>query len=288
MSLAFPPFTPVVKKLIIINAVVFVVVLIGNIGARNFGGTIFDLFGFEPRQAVQGLWLWQFVTYGFLHAGVMHLLVNMLSLWMFGSQLEMDWRSRRFTEFFFFCLIGAAVTTVVLAYVGAAMQPSDNWFVNRLATLAVTTTVGASGATYGILLAFGMLYGDRELFMFPIPIAIKAKYLVGIIVFLVFASTLSGGARGVAEFAHLGGLLFAFIYVRFLGRHGLLVGASERYYGIRNSYYKWKRRRAGRKFEVYMRQYDRKQYFDEHGNYRPPQGGEIKGGNGESRPPWVN
>jgi hypothetical protein len=91
---------------------------------------------------------------------------------------------------------------------------------------------------------------------------------------------------GIAVFAHLGGLLFGFLFVKFLPSRGLSYAASERYFGVRNSYYRWKRRRAARKFEVYMRGHDRKVTFDEHGNYVPPDDNDKT--NGGSKSGWVN
>jgi hypothetical protein len=149
-----------------------------------------------------------------------------------------------------------------------------------------TATLGASGGVYGVLVAFGMLYGDREIFLFPFPFSMKAKYLVGIIVFLVVISTLQPSPGGVANFAHLGGLFFGFVYVKFLPKRGLAFGTSEKYFSLRNSYYRWKRRRAARKFEVYMRDHDRTVTFDEHGNYIPPEDSGKK--NGGSKSGWVN
>jgi hypothetical protein len=114
----------------------------------------------------------------------------------------------------------------------------------------------------------------------------KAKYLVGIIVFLVVISTLQPTQGGVANFAHLGGLFFGFVYVKFLPRRGLMFGTSEKYFSLRNSYYRWKRRRAARKFEVYMRDQNRTVTFDEHGNFVPPEESDKKNGGGKSG--WVN
>ncbi len=125
-----------------------------------------------------------------------------------------------------------------------------------------------------------MLYGDREIFMFPLPFSIKAKYMVAILVLIVLASTLQPGPGGMANMAHLGGLLFAYLYLKFLPRRGLTYGFSERYFGARNSYYRWKRRRAARKFEVYMRKHDSKQFFDEYGNFREPETWDQKGRGG--------
>jgi membrane associated rhomboid family serine protease len=197
----------------------------------------------------------------------------MLTLWMFGSQEEQDWGSRRFIEFYLFCVVGAALVTIGVSYLGWGMTPR-------------TLTLGASGGIYGLLIAFGMLYGDRELFLFPLPVAIKAKYLVGILMFIVLISAFQPSQGGVANFAHLGGALFGFLYIKLLPKRGLGFAASERYFSLRNSYYRWKRKKAAKKFEVYMRDHDRKVTFDEHGNYVPPD--ENDKTNGGSKSGWVN
>jgi len=106
-----------------------------------------------------------------------------------------------------------------------------------------------------------------------------------IMVLLVVVATFQPG-QGVANFAHLGGLLFGFLYVKFVPRRGLTLGASEHYFSLRNSYYRWRRRRAARKFEVYMSKHDRKVTFDEHGNYVPPD--EMDKKNGGSKSGWIN
>ena len=151
-----------------------------------------------------------------------------------------------------------------------------------------TSTLGASGGVYGLLLAFGWLFGEQEIFMFPFPFRIKAKYMVAVLILIALAGALgdpSGG--GTANIAHLGGLFFGFAYLKFLPRRGFTFAFSESLYGMRNSYHRWKRRRAARKFQVYMRKHnsDPKQYFDEYGNFRPPDDNDKKdGGKGG----WVN
>lgn len=271
MGLGFPPFTFAVKWLVIANGVVYLLMSLAHVAAPTIYAYAYGGGGLVPAAVVHG-WIWQVVTYSFLHAGLFHLLFNMLALWMFGATLESDWGTRQFLEFYFFCVIGAALCTIAISYTGV------------MGVSPMTMTVGSSGGVYGILLAFGMLYGDRELMLFPLPFLIKAKYMVIGIIFIALVGAMQGGG-GVAYFAHLGGLLFGFLYIKFLPRRGLMFAGSESAYGIRNSYYRWKRRRAAKKFEVYMRKHDRKEFFDEYGNYRPP---EDKG-NGESRrPPWVN
>ena len=273
LSLSFPPFTYWVKRIVIACAVIyFVTVLLALLSARA-EGNIAHYLGLVPNLVVGRGMLWQLVTYSFLHAGLWHLLMNMLTLWMFGAQEEMDWGSRKFIEFYLFCVVGAAIVTAAVAYMHLGLRTD-------------IPTVGASGGVYGVLVAFGMLYGDREIFLFPFPISIKAKYLILIIIFLVVIATLQPSQGGVANFAHLGGLFFGFVYVKFLPRKGMMFGASEKYFSFRNSYYRWKRRRAARKFQVYMRDHDRTVNFDEHGNYIPPD--DAKKGNGGSKSGWVN
>ena len=236
-----------------------------------------------PAYVAHG-WIWQLVTYSFFHVGLFHVLFNMLTLWMFGSQIERDWGYRKFLEFYFYCAISAALLTVSIAYLGTVAA------FGFLGISPLTVTVGASGAIYGLMVAFAVLHGDQEFMLFPLPFMIKAKYLVGILLFISLAGAFQGmgpGHRGesVAYFAHLGGALFGWIYVRFLPRRGLMSGASEEYFGLRNEYYRWKRRRAARKFDVYMSKHDRGDQLDEIGKNRPPE----NKGNGETRrPPWVN
>ena len=134
-------------------------------------------------------------------------------------------------------------------------------------------------------IAFGVVFGENEILMIPFPVALKAKYFVAILIVVTLAFAIQGGGN-VAYVAHLGGLFFGYIYVKFVPRSGLpRLGMSERYFGLRNGYYRWKRRRAARKFEVYMRKHDRTVTFDEQGNYIPP---DEEKKNGGSKSGWVN
>jgi membrane associated rhomboid family serine protease len=278
-SLSLPPFTKAVKWLILINAGMYLLITLLQTVAPDFSSAVFLILALIPKMVMHG-GIWQLVTYSFLHSGIFHLLFNMLALWMFGAQLESDWGRKQFLEFFFFCVVGAALTTVAVAYTGVGgVSPA-------------TITVGASGGIYGILMAFGLIYGDREIMLFPIPFSMPAKYFVAGIVFIALVSAIGAAAPGrgeaIAYFAHLGGLLFGFLYVKFVPKRGLMFGAGERYFSARNSYYRWRRRRAARKFEVYMRKHDRTVTFDEHGNYIPPDNPEADKKNGGSKSGWVN
>jgi membrane associated rhomboid family serine protease len=285
MSLSFPPFTRAVKQLLIANGAIFLLfwVLRAFDLTAAIGDWAYSHLGLAGYAVVHGE-IWQLITYSFLHYGILHLLFNMLALWMFGAQLEQDWGYSLFLQFYFFCVVGAALVTVAVSFTGV------------LGVSPLTLTVGASGGIYGLLLAFGMLHGNSEVMLFPLPFLIKAKYFVIGIIFLALYGALSsahGGGQSIAYMAHMGGLLFGYVWLKFVPRRGFAYAASERAFGVRNSYYRWKRKRAARKFEVYMRKHDRgdykhDDYFDEYGNFRDPSARDPGKKNGDTRPPWVN
>ena len=285
MGLSFPPFTRAVKQLLIANAAVYVAVLLLGAFAEGSERWIQLHFGLVPYVVVFRAWIWQLVTYAFLHSGLFHIFFNMLALWMFGAQLEQDWGYNIFMQFYFFCAVGAALTTVAVSFTGL------------LGASPIVPTVGASGAIFGLLLAFGILHAEAEIMLFPIPFMIKAKYFIIGLIFIEVCLMLSSAHRpgeSVAYMAHMGGLLFGYIWLKFVPRRGFGYATSERAFGLRNSYYRWKRKRAARKFEVYMRKHDdrgdykHEDYFDEYGNFRDPSAREPRKSNGDSRPPWVN
>src|SRR5579871_5232282 len=275
MTLSLPPFTRAVTWLIGINTGVFLLLELFEVARIPLGGYIGFYGALLPLDVVQRGFVWQIVTYSFLHAGFGHWFFNMIALWMFGAAIENAWGSRRFLELYFIGILGAAVTTVAFSY---AHVLSDQ----------TRATVGASGGVFAILLAFGILFADNEIMMFPFPFLIKAKYFIGILIVITLAFAMTGGGN-VAYIAHLGGLFFGYLYIRRGPKKALVnMNVSERYYGIRNSYYRWKRRRAAKKFEVYMRKTENRQvHFDEHGNYIPPDDDSGKG-NGGGKSCWVN
>ena len=283
MSLSFPPFTRAVKQLLIANAAIFLLQVLLGVFAPKPGQVLQVLLQLRPEDVIHG-WIWQLATYMFLHAGLWHILFNMLALWMFGVQLEQDWGHSLFLQFYFFCGIGAALVTIAVSFTGI-LQASP-----------YTATVGASGAIFGLLLAFGILHGDSEIMLFPIPFLMKARYFVIGLIFIEVILTLSAARQpgeSTAYMAHLGGLLFGYIWLKFVPRRGFGFASSEKFYGLRNSYYRWKRKRAARKFEVYMRKHDRgdyrhEDYFDEDGKMRDPSARDRQKKNGDARPPWVN
>ncbi|MBM3745779.1 MAG: rhomboid family intramembrane serine protease [Acidobacteria bacterium] len=227
---------PGVKWLLLTNAAVFVMDYFAHV---LFRGDPFRVFGLVPHQALFSGYLWQPVTYLFLHGGFWHILINMLTLWMFGMDLERDWGTRRFLEYFFLCGVGAGVCVIVASALFGGMG---------------IRTIGASGAVYGLLLAFGLLYPNRVvLFSFLFPI--KAKYFVMIIGAIAFMSSFSTGS-GVSHIAHLGGMIFGYLYLGAkLPRINLLAGLQRRYR-------EWKLARARKRFQVYLRKHDHDQDRD--------------------------
>src|SRR5271165_4290192 len=216
ISLSLPPFTRWVKRLILTYAAIYLLMAVMRLASPFAREWVVVYLGLIPKLVMQGM-IWQLISYSFLHLELLHFLFNALALWMFGSQLESDWGSKRFLEFYFFCTVAAAVTTVAVSYMHLpGLSPG-------------TPTIGASGGIYGLLVAFGVLYGESEIMMFPLPFLIKAKYFVWGIVFLTLVGAIQE-TGGVANFAHLGGLLFGYLYLKFLPRKGLMFATSERYF----------------------------------------------------------
>ena len=225
----FGYFPTGVKWLLIVNTAVFILT---SLFARQFGDDI-RLLELAPVAVVKHFAIWQLATYLFLHGGITHLLFNMLALWMFGSPLESDWGTRPFLKYYFICGIGAGVCDVAL---NAAM---GNW---------TTSTIGASGAIYGLLLAFGVCYPDQTVlmgFLFPI----KAKYMVMIYAAIELYLSL-GVNNGVSNIAHLGGMVVGFVYLK-----SRLPKLKLRIPDWRGAYRQWKLQRAKKKFQVYMRKH---------------------------------
>src|SRR5713101_2030522 len=273
ISFTFPPFAGWVKRIILACTGIYLLEAVLRLFAPAVVRLMGEWLALIPTSVMHGK-VWQLVTYSFLHASFSHVFFNMLTLWFIGAYLESDWGPRRFIECYTFCVVGAALVTIAIAYT------------HFLGASPATATVGASGGIFGLLMAFGILYANQEMFLFPLPFRIKAKYLVGIWVVVAIIAVFEPSQGGVAVFAHLGGLFFGFLWVKFMPSRGLGYATSERYFSVRNSYYRWKRRRAARKFEVYMKDHDRKVTFDEHGNYVPPDDNDKT--NGGSKSGWVN
>jgi membrane associated rhomboid family serine protease len=219
------PLTPAIKALMIANVAAFLAAMIVPAMTLHLG--------LRPADVVGSLQIWQPVTYMFLHGGIFHLLFNMLALWMFGVELERTWGSRFFTKFYFVSGVGAAITTLVLSFTPFAFADQ----------LYYSLTIGASGAVYGILLAYALYFPNRPIYLwmiFPIP----ARYFVMIIGAISLLSSMGGSGGGVAHTTHLGGLIAAYLYLKGGGRTHLMAEIKYRYL-------KWRINRMRRRFDVY-------------------------------------
>ncbi len=219
------PLTRAVKILIISCVVVFLCQFISRVITGR--SEINLIFGLIPVLVWRKFFIWQLFTYAFLHGGIFHLIFNMFALWMFGCELERHWGTRVFVKYVLVTGIGAGISTVIV-------------FPN----LSIPT-IGASGLVYGILLAYGLFFPNRMIylyFLFPI----KAKYFVLIFGAIELYASWSGSSDNIAHIAHLGGMLFAFVYIR--------------YYSILNNlrlyYYQSKWRRLRRRFRVVEKEAD--------------------------------
>lgn len=186
------PITRTVKALIVVNIAVYVL----QITAHLFGIQSIDwYFGLVPIRVTHELMLWQFVTYMFLHGGVFHIFFNMLTLFMFGNELERFWGTRRFLSYYFITGIGAGICSWLVA-------------INNSAVI-----IGASGAIYGLLLAYGMTYPNRIVYLnFLLPL--KVKWMVLIMGGFAFLSSIAGSEPGVANIAHLGGMVVGYLFLK--------------------------------------------------------------------------
>ena len=212
-----PTLTPMVKYLVIGCALTFFLQL-------GPGREMIYFFGLTPFLILTKLFLWQFVTYLFLHGGFWHLFWNMFALWMFGCELERYWGGKQFLRFFLVTGVGAGVLSVLF-------EPSSQ-----------IPTIGASGSVYGILMAYGMMFPERLVylyFLFPV----KVKYFVAVLGVITFMSAFGSSGSAVAHTAHLGGMVFAFLYLK-----GWLSIS-----GIRQTYHRWRVRRMRERFKVYER-----------------------------------
>ncbi len=235
-----PPLTPMVKRLIIITSAVFILTYIP---LQIFHSAVFDLpfawFALQAYDVTHRFYLWQLVTYLFLHGGWFHIIFNMFALWMFGADLETLWGGKKFLTYYFVTGVGAGILDVILNTLFRPEMPS--------------ATIGCSGAVYGLLMAYGMLFPERLIYLYMI-IPIKAKWFVAIMGAIEFVSSFGGPGSGISHFAHLGGMLFGFLYLR---------GWSLPY-RWQLQYHEWRRAQLRKKFEVYMRDQEKK---DKHGRW---------------------
>ena len=221
----FQKIPTVTKFLLIANILIFLITTFSGVDSRG-SYVLNEIFGLHFFLS-SDFHIYQLVTYMFMHGGWEHLFFNMFALWMFGCVVERVWGPQKFLFYYIACGIGAGLFQEAAQLGQFYMMASD-----QIAEFGVTavvranaaglsnwTTVGASGAIYAILLAFGMIFPEERIFIFPLPIPIKAKWFVifyaGLELFLAISTT----GDGVAHIAHLGGMVFGFFMIRYWRKH---------------------------------------------------------------------
>jgi membrane associated rhomboid family serine protease len=220
------PMTPAVRAIIYTNVAVFVVTLV-------LPGVVISTFGLSPALVIEKVRVWQLMTYLFVHSPSQfsHILFNMLSVWMFGVDLERRWGTREFVKYYFITGIGAGVSMILVSLLPFASTSETYGAV----------TIGASGAVYGLLMAWGLLFPHRQiLFMLIFPLS--ARVFVLIMGAIAFVSAVGASGGPVANVAHLGGLLMGFLYLK---------GPTNLQMELRYRMTKWRMERMRRRFNLH-------------------------------------
>lgn len=215
----------VTKNLLLVNIIAFVATWILQLRGLDLN----DLLGLHFFMAAD-FQVWQLLTYMFLHSGFTHILFNMFALWMFGVVIENVWGPKKFLFYYISCGVGAGIMQEIAQFFSfyftiSAQDPTVGFgelfaIGHQLSTqLNGWTTIGASGAVYAILLAFGMIFPNEHIFIFPLPIPIKAKWFVMFYVAIDLFSAMSSSGDNVAHMAHLGGMLFGYLMIRYWNNH---------------------------------------------------------------------
>lgn len=248
----------ITKNLLIINVLMFVAYFVFG----RLGIDLNDALGLHFFLS-SDFHVYQLLTYMFMHAGWTHIFFNMFALWMFGRIVESVWGSKRFLFYYLACGIGAGLIQMIAQFISFYAIASEEipgfGFGNIMAVVHNSemvinswTTVGASGAIYGILLAFGMLFPEERIFIFPLPVPIKAKWFVALYAGLELVLGLGMPGDSVAHFAHLGGMLFGYIIIRYWrnnpgnGYGGGMYGGGQSVFGKMKNFWDRHSRKGGR------------------------------------------
>ncbi len=227
--------TPGVQALLIANfAVFFFQVLYRYFASVMAHQKLLFWFGLVPAGVIPGLRIWQPFTYLFLHdpTTIWHIVMNMFMLWMFGRELELVWGKNRFLKYYFITGVGAGLINILVKTVPALFGHG----------LSYVPTIGASGAIFGVLIACAILFPDRRVYLFPIPVAMSMRMVVAIMAAFTFLGTFGLGDDKVSHLCHLGGMLVGWLYLR---RGSFL-------YNVRNTVTDWQYKRNRKRFEVYI------------------------------------
>ncbi len=249
--LAFPDFHGATRRLVLVNLVAYFVLALALLVFPAVAGSLAMGLALDPVTFLHG-GFWQPLTYSFVHLSLIGTLFELLSLWFLAGFLESLHSDTWVMGLYGVSVLGTALAAILL-YWGGMVTGYGQPF-------AMLT--GCFGGIFGLLVAIGLLYGEMEFLLF-FTIGIKARYMA--IIYGLIAIAMLFGEQRLYAFAQLGGALAGFVYIRMAPRRGFSFAFSEQWYGLRNRYYRWKRRRAARKFEVYMRSQGRTVRFDGNG-----------------------
>ncbi len=255
-SLTLPPFEGATRKLVLWNVVTFFAFVLISLIFPRLALPLNEHLALIPADVFHGQ-LWQLVTYAFMPLGLVSTLFAMLTLWFCGSMLEGAYGSRWLYELYFVSVAGGALLASAITY-------------TRLFHLdpGLAIEMGPYAGIFGLLIAIGTYFGDQEFLLFFV-LRLKARYMVAIYILIEVALLLTSASKFSAA-VQLSGALCAFLFLRLAPRKGLGFLFTERLYGLRNDFYRAKRRRAAKKFQVYMRKQNREVHFDSNGKYVDP------------------
>lgn len=270
-EMGLPPFRGAVRQIILGSTAIYVVILLLVAFAAPIGQRVLALGILAPERIHEG-WLWQFVTYAFMYTDPMDFVLSLVGVYFLGSAVEERLGRSRFYVLFFGSIVLSAVAGFALSLTHVIAQGP---------------AFGSGAAANAILMIFFLMNRGAPIMLFPIPLQIPVKWIVlGIAAVETAYLLLSHFALFYCVI--LLGLGAGYMWHRIFLSGRMSLDVAERFYGMRNSYYRWKRRRAAKKFEVYMQKTENRQvHFDQHGNYIPPED-EPKKGNGGGKSGWVN
>ncbi len=266
-TLTLPPFAGSTRKLVLVNLLAFFALGLLSWFSPGMYAQIMSVLGLMPFLVLHG-WVWQPLTYSFVNIGFLNTAFALLTLWFTATTLEESRGARWLVRLYYGSAVVGGVAAVLLATLGRWMPAGMTLFGGPRSLY-----LGMFGPLFAVLVAFALLYGDVEFLLFFV-VRLKAKYLVAIMV--VWRLALLVWSREVfSATLELCCGLFAFVYVRYAqvgyGSRSVGTSLSERWYGWRNEYYRWKRRRAAKSFQVYMRKQNREVHFDNEGRYISPE-----------------
>jgi len=248
---SFPSFRGATRTLVLVNMAAFFALLLAQVAARDTATELAASLAFTPGGFLHG-YVWQPLTYSLIHLGILGTALELLSLWFLAGFLEDLHNSTWVMGLYASAVVGTAVAALAIY----AMSGTFGF------TAGEVPLYGCFGGIFGLLVAIGVLYGDME-FLLLFTIGIKARHLA--IIYGLISIAMLFGAQRMYAFSQLGGAAAGLLWIRMAPRRGVSFAFSESLYGLRNRYYRWKRRRAARKFEVYMKSQGRTVRFDGQG-----------------------